>query len=96
MGPAKSLVDRLDNSKELEQAAKEAINTSILLIDKRFDIFQNQMNLPIGKINKIPSKYLITYCKKIGVSIIQNSYYIDYEISSIVGSFCKGEIGKGI
>lgn len=96
MGVIKSLIDGFDNSKELEQAAKEAINTGLQLIDKRFTLFENQMNIGIGQVSKMPSKYLIMYNKKKAVSINKNSENVDSEIKSIVESFAKGDIAKGI
>lgn len=61
-----------------------------------FTLFENQMNIGIGQVSKMPSKYLIMYNKKKAVSINKNSENVDSEIKSIVESFAKGDIAKGI
>lgn len=96
MGPVKSIIESLDSSKDADKAAREVINIGIQLLQKRFALFEAELNLPIGQVEKLPAKYLVTYSRKMAISVTSKTEKIEEEIHYIVDSFCKGNIAKGI
>lgn len=66
------------------------------MLNTRFRSFEGEINNPVGPVKKLPSQYLVTFCKTIVVNISKNQESISNEISNIVDSFVSGNIKQGV